>query len=78
MHPERSFSALGGSRSSDHKLGLVCKAFEQAWRSGQRPKIAQALVGVEPASREALLVELILVEAALRREAGETVARQEI
>ena len=52
----------------------VCDRFEQAWRNGERPRIEDYLGLVAEAERHDLLRELILVEAELRKQAGEALS----
>jgi serine/threonine-protein kinase len=54
------------------RLNAVCERFEAGWRSGSGPgpRIEDALAGWSGPGRETLLVELIALEAELRRDAG--------
>ena len=58
-----------------HSLGgrmeAVCDRFEAAWKAGRRPAIEDHLDGVPEARRAALFRELLVLELAYRRRAGE-------
>jgi hypothetical protein len=66
-----------GSRDASLPLALVrrideaCNRFELAWEAGGRPRIEDALHDWPPAERAVLLQELIALEMAYRRRAGE-------
>jgi len=49
----------------------ILDRFEAAWRAGQRPKLTEFLVSVPETSRAALFHELLSLELAYRRDAGE-------
>ena len=53
------------------RVDRVCTAFEQAWRAGQRPRLEDCLTGEPTAVARVLLEELLRVELAYRRRAGE-------
>ncbi len=54
------------------EVDKVCVAFEEAWRSGGRPRVEDFLsVSVDPAVRAVLLTELILLDSEYRKRAGE-------
>jgi WD40 repeat protein len=55
----------------------VCDAFEQAWRSGQRPRLEDSVSLVGGAERAALLCELIPLEVEYRRGQGESPRAEE-
>jgi WD40 repeat protein len=52
----------------------VCDAFEAAWRAGQRPRVEDCLGGAAGPERDALLAELIPLDAEYRRRHGEAPA----
>jgi serine/threonine protein kinase/tetratricopeptide (TPR) repeat protein len=65
------------SAPSDHRLSQalridqVCNRFELAWKAGQRPPIEDFLSDTPEPERSALLRELIALDMAYRRQAGE-------
>jgi tetratricopeptide (TPR) repeat protein len=54
------------------RVNAVCNQFERAWKAGQRPGIEEYLGDTPEPARSALLRELIALEIACRRRAGET------
>ena len=58
--------SLGG------RVEAVCDRFEAAWKAGRRPPIEDYLGEVPEASQTALVHELLVLELAYRRRAGET------
>lgn len=77
MRSERSFFVPDSAQSGERQIRQICAAFQQAWRAGRRPDLTETLAAAERAVRKTLLVELIALEVALRRQVGETVTRQE-
>jgi WD40 repeat protein/tetratricopeptide (TPR) repeat protein len=59
------------SLSLAQRIDDACNRFELAWKAGQRPRIEDALHHWPPAERAILLQELIALEMAYRRQAGE-------
>ena len=51
-------------------IDAACRAFEDAWRAGQNPRIEDRLEDVAPQGRAALLVELMALECELLAERG--------
>jgi serine/threonine-protein kinase len=71
MSPASSHSDERLPLSLARRIDEVCNAFELAWQAGQRPRI-EDIVGDRPEpERSALLHELIALEMAYRRQAGE-------
>jgi CRP-like cAMP-binding protein len=60
-------------RAIAQQIDQICDAFEGEWRKGGGPNIEVFLQRAEKPQREALLRELILTEAELRKQAGEVV-----
>ena len=64
-----------------HSLGgqmeAVCDRFEAAWKAGRRPSIEDHLDGVPEAHRAAVFRELLVLELAYRRRAGERPTAEE-
>jgi serine/threonine protein kinase len=56
---------------------VVCDRYELAWRSGQRPTVAEYLPEVAEPDRTAFLRELIALDLRLRREQGEGPTQQD-
>ena len=56
------------------RLDAACRRFEAAWRAGQAPRIEDHLGPATGAERAALLRELVRLDAAYRRAAGQAVA----
>jgi serine/threonine-protein kinase len=54
------------------RLERICDRFESEWRAGRRARIEDYLADLSPAARPAVLRELLLLELAYRRLAGET------
>ncbi|MCY2992212.1 MAG: serine/threonine-protein kinase [Planctomycetota bacterium] len=65
--------SLAAQRLIDHH----CQAFEQAWGSGPSPALEQFLGETAEPLRAALLRELLLIELAYRRQAGQQPRREE-
>src|SRR5436190_1378788 len=55
----------------DDRIDERCDAFELAWRSGQRPSIADFIGSEEASRRKTLFCELLLVELECRQSLGE-------
>jgi serine/threonine protein kinase len=55
----------------------ICSAFEDAWQAGRRPRLEDFLRGADATARGALLGELLRVDLAYRRRAGERPAAAE-
>jgi serine/threonine protein kinase len=70
-----SESALPLSRAL--RINAACDRFEQAWRAGQRPHLEDYLGDTAEPERPALLRELIALDMAYRRRAGEQPQLQE-
>jgi tRNA A-37 threonylcarbamoyl transferase component Bud32 len=62
---------LGEGFSADDRIDERCDAFESAWRSGQRPAIADFIGPEDESHRKALFCELLLVDLECRRAVGE-------
>jgi serine/threonine protein kinase len=58
-------------------LDRVCNDFEAAWRAGQRPRIEQNLLDIAERERSPLFTELLKIDLAYRRLAGEQPAPEE-
>jgi serine/threonine protein kinase/formylglycine-generating enzyme required for sulfatase activity len=56
------------------RIGGICGRFADAWQAGQRPPIEEYLAEVVEPECPALLRELLVLELAYRRRAGETLA----
>ena len=54
------------------QVDRLCDRFEAEWAAGERPSIEDLLSDVAPAAREDLFRELLRLEIAIRRSAGET------
>src|SRR5262245_61478420 len=59
------------------RVDAVCNRFEKAWRAGQRPQIEDYLVAAAHAACQVFLRELLVLEMAYRRRAGERPAPEE-
>ena len=57
--------------SVDDRVDERCDAFERAWRSGERPSIADFIRPDDESHRKTLFCELLLVELECRRSLGE-------
>jgi hypothetical protein len=55
----------------DDRIDARCDAFELAWRSGQRPRIADFIRPEDESHRKTLFCELLLVDLECRRSLGE-------
>jgi tRNA A-37 threonylcarbamoyl transferase component Bud32 len=73
-------SAFGGAAPDDEtsrlptetgRIDAVCDEFEAAWRAGRCPRIEDALDALDGANRTELLRELLGLDLAYRRQAGE-------
>src|SRR6478752_4608575 len=53
------------------RINQICNRFEAAWKRGQRPRLEDFLEGVPEADRCNVLRELILLEIAYRKQAGD-------
>ncbi len=53
------------------RLDAACDGFEEAWKAGRRPRIEDVLEGVPRLARTGLLRDLLLLDLAYRRLAGE-------
>ncbi len=60
-----------------NRIIAICERFEAEWREGLSPRIEAYLDGGQPAVRDRLLRELILIEVELRMERGETPEAEE-
>ncbi|MDZ4659711.1 MAG: protein kinase [Bythopirellula sp.] len=60
-----------------NQIDIVCDAFEQAWQRGEEPSIATYLEGFDPAARDSLLSELLLVDHEFRTKRGEAASRDD-
>lgn len=60
-----------------NQIDIVCDAFEQAWQRGEEPQFATYLEGFDPAARDSLLSELLLVDHEFRTKRGEAASRDE-
>lgn len=56
----------------DTQWDLVCDSFVRAWRNGERPRLETYLPTTPPATRTALLLELLREEFSLRLQVGES------
>jgi formylglycine-generating enzyme required for sulfatase activity len=65
------------SLSLERRIDQACERFELAWQAGQRPPIEEALGDWPEAERAALLLELIALDMAYRRRAGDEPQPQE-
>jgi serine/threonine protein kinase len=67
-------SAAGATLTPDEarQLDRACDAFESDWQAGRRPSIEQFLAEAPPALRNELLRELLELEVAYRKRAGES------
>ena len=54
-----------------HEIDAVCDRFEEAWRSGQRPDIAEFLADVPVNTRAQLFRDLLSLDLEYRRRLGE-------
>jgi serine/threonine-protein kinase len=63
--------------SLERRLNAICNRFEKAWKSGQRPRIAEYLAELAEAEQSIVLPELIALEIDYRRRAGETPLAEE-
>jgi serine/threonine protein kinase len=59
---------------TDLWIDEIADRFQEAWRAGSRPRIEDYLTGPDETGRATLLVELVCVEVAHRRAAGESPA----
>jgi WD40 repeat protein/tetratricopeptide (TPR) repeat protein len=59
------------SLSLQQRIDEACNRFELAWQAGQRPQIEDVLTGRPESERAILLQELVALEMAYRRQAGE-------
>jgi len=59
------------SLAMERRIDAVCRRFETAWQSGQRPVIEEYLGEIPPEGRSALLAELVKLDVCYRRPAGE-------
>ena len=55
----------------DDHIDQICNTFERCWRSGNRPRIEDYLVGIDRKAQAELLKQLLLVELELRRAEGQ-------
>ena len=53
------------------RLESLCDGFEAAWRRGERPRVEEAIAGLDPAERREFLRELHVLELAYRGRLGE-------
>ncbi len=61
----------GLDRSDLERIDTACDRFEAAWREGRRPAIEEELRGIPGPARPGLLRDLLVLELAYRRRAGE-------
>jgi WD40 repeat protein len=59
------------SLSAALRVNEVCDRFELAWQAGQRPRIEDFLAELSEPEQAALLLELVALEIAYRRQAGD-------
>jgi serine/threonine protein kinase len=59
------------------EVNRACDLFEAAWKAGEAPQVEQFLKDTPQPQRAVLLRELVLIECAYRREAGETPTLEE-
>ena len=59
------------------RIDRVCWAFEQAWQSGDRPRIEEFLANARGPERSALLTELLLLDIDYRQRAGQRPTAEE-
>ncbi|MEX1223606.1 MAG: hypothetical protein WEA31_03580, partial [Pirellulales bacterium] len=60
-------------RSVAERIDLICDAFEDSWRSGQRPTLSSFLQQTMPSEQRQLFRELVMLDIEYRRRQGETV-----
>ena len=65
------------SEAAVWRLEEVCSRFEEAWMTGRRPRVKEALAGTAGPERTALLRELVRLEVYYRRAAGEVPTAEE-
>jgi hypothetical protein len=63
--------------SQAQRIDAVCRRFEQAWKAGPPPRIADYLGDISEPERSFLLRELIALDMDYRRKAGETTQVEE-
>ena len=63
--------------AAKERIDEICVAFEDAWKSGQRPQAEQYVAEVSESQRSLLLRELLLLEIYYRRAGGESVRIEE-
>jgi serine/threonine-protein kinase len=63
--------------SLEQYLDALCRRFEGAWQAGQRPQIEPYLSEAPPQAQAVLLRELVALELAHRRQAGESPTPEE-
>src|SRR5262245_42184983 len=73
----RNTSPQLSTLSGQGEIDALCDAFEQRWDQANRPSIEQILAGARELDRAALLQELVISEARLRRARGEQPALAE-
>ena len=58
-------------KSLRNQIDSLCDSFEGEWKAGRKPAISEFLQRVEDTHRSSLFLELLQVEIAFRRQAGE-------
>jgi serine/threonine protein kinase len=69
MRPEPDDASLTADEMQ--KVDRACDAFERAWQAGQRPSIEQLMADSPVRVRQVLLIELLEIDVAYRRNNGE-------
>jgi eukaryotic-like serine/threonine-protein kinase len=70
MSPDENFSDMGATRMQ--RVNQVCNRFEAAWRSGERPNLAEHLASAPAQEQPVLARMLIELDVDYRRMHGET------
>jgi serine/threonine protein kinase/formylglycine-generating enzyme required for sulfatase activity len=63
--------------SGMRRVEEICIRFEDGWKAGQRPRIEEYLGDIPEPERSYLLRELLALELAYRRQAGETLTEED-
>src|SRR5262245_19610932 len=66
-----SKSILDSPRARKERLETVCAAFESAWKTGQRPKLADSLMSTQASEQSDLVAELLAIDVYYRTKYGE-------
>jgi serine/threonine-protein kinase len=77
MSGVQSFNGDGVSESGWERIVRACNRYEDAWRSGRRPRVEDYLGEVTEPERPVLLRELLVLELELRRGRGERPTAEE-